>query len=160
MGNLPLNIDVQQILLHLFNFTILFAVLYFVLYKPVRDFMNKRADYYKSMDENAKSNLAASEEAKAMYEEKLAKVDSEISEKKEAAGKANITEREQIIKRAEDDAAKIVADARKNAKEEHDKIISDAQKEIAEIVDEATKKIVMDSDIDSYDQFLNSVNAK
>lgn len=160
MGNLPLNIDIQQILLHLFNFTILFAVLYFVLYKPVKDFMKKREDYYKSMDDNAKANLAASEEAKAMYEEKMAKADSEINEKKEAAGKANIAEREQIIKKAEDDAKKIVSDAQKSAKEEHDKIISDAQKEIAEIVDEATKKIVMDSDVDSYDEFINSVNAK
>ena len=30
----PLNIDWQQILLHLFNFIILFGILYFFLYKP------------------------------------------------------------------------------------------------------------------------------
>ena len=29
--NLPLNIDLQQVLLHLLNFTILFAILYFLL---------------------------------------------------------------------------------------------------------------------------------
>lgn len=39
--NVPLNIDWQQILLHLLNFMILFGILYFFLYKPVKDFMEK-----------------------------------------------------------------------------------------------------------------------
>ena len=43
---MPLNIDWQQILLHLLNFLILFAGLYFILYKPVKKFMKKRADGY------------------------------------------------------------------------------------------------------------------
>ena len=42
MSNLPLNIDLQQIFLHLLNFTILLAGLYFLLYEPVKKFMNKR----------------------------------------------------------------------------------------------------------------------
>ena len=46
---MPLNIDWQQILLHLLNFVILFAILYFLLYKPIKDFMQKRMDYYKSL---------------------------------------------------------------------------------------------------------------
>ena len=61
MGNLPLNIDIQQILLHLLNFVILFGLMYFILYKPVRKFMDQRAEYYKKMDEEAKM---ANEEAK------------------------------------------------------------------------------------------------
>ena len=36
---MPLNIDLQQICLHLFNFTLLLAILYFLLYQPVKDFM-------------------------------------------------------------------------------------------------------------------------
>lgn len=38
----PLNIDWQQILLHLFNFLILAGGLYLLLYKPVKAFMEKR----------------------------------------------------------------------------------------------------------------------
>ena len=40
--NIPLNIDWQQILLHVLNFVILFGGLYFLLYKPVKNFMAKR----------------------------------------------------------------------------------------------------------------------
>ena len=41
----PLNIDWQQILLHLFNFLILFGGLYLLLYRPVKAFMDKRTAY-------------------------------------------------------------------------------------------------------------------
>lgn len=38
--NIPLNIDWQQILLHLFNFSILVGGLYLLLFKPVKNFMD------------------------------------------------------------------------------------------------------------------------
>ena len=36
MSGLPLNIDIQQILLHMLNFVILAGGLYFILYAPVK----------------------------------------------------------------------------------------------------------------------------
>lgn len=157
MGNLPLNIDIQQILLHLLNFVILFALMYFILYKPVRNFMNKREEYYKKMDEDAK---AASEDAaakKTEAEEKLGNIDAEISAKLETSRKDTASEREKILTQAKEEADSIVKKSREKALEEHDRIIADAQKDIAQIVDEATAKIVMDSEVDSYDEFLNAV---
>ena len=40
--NIPLNINFQQILLHLLNFVILAGGLYFLLYGPVKKFMDGR----------------------------------------------------------------------------------------------------------------------
>ena len=45
----PLNIDWQQILLHLLNFVILFAGLYLLLYKPIKAFIQKRKAHYEKM---------------------------------------------------------------------------------------------------------------
>ena len=45
--NIPLNIDWQQILLHLLNFSVLTLGLYLLLYKPVKNFMEERAEYYR-----------------------------------------------------------------------------------------------------------------
>ena len=59
--NIPLNIDWQQILLHLFNFTILFGVLYFLLYSPVKNFMQNRQRYFEDLDEQSKSDLKDAE---------------------------------------------------------------------------------------------------
>ena len=44
---MPLGIDFAQIFLHLFNVVILFGGLYFILYSPVKKFMDKREEYYK-----------------------------------------------------------------------------------------------------------------
>ena len=51
--NIPLNIDWQQILLHLLNFVILAGGLYLLLYKPVKTFMEKRQQYYQEQDAKA-----------------------------------------------------------------------------------------------------------
>ena len=40
--NIPLNIDWQQILLHLFNFAILVGGLYLLLYNPVKTVRRRR----------------------------------------------------------------------------------------------------------------------
>ena len=69
---MPLNIDWQQILLHLLNFVILFTGLWFLLYKPVRSFMQKRKEHYEKMDADAEKKHAEAEEKRAVYEEKLA----------------------------------------------------------------------------------------
>ena len=45
---MPLNINWQQILLHLLNLVILIVGLYLILYKPVKKFMKKRNVTYAS----------------------------------------------------------------------------------------------------------------
>ena len=80
MSNLPLNINLTQIFLHLLNFLILFAILYFLLYKPVKNFMEKREKTYRDMDDEARDNLRVSEETKAQYESKMSEADSEDRE--------------------------------------------------------------------------------
>ena len=64
---IPLNVDWQQILLHLFNFIILFGGLWLLLYKPVKNFMAKREAYYKDMDKAAAEKLAAAENEQQKY---------------------------------------------------------------------------------------------
>ena len=65
----PLNIDWQQILLHLFNFVLLAGGLYFLLYAPVRNFMERRtgdiAAKEKAAAEKAAAEKAAAEKAAA-----------------------------------------------------------------------------------------------
>ena len=56
--NIPLNIDWQQILLHLLNFVILAGGLYLLLYKPVKTFLDKRQKYYLEQDAKAEITLA------------------------------------------------------------------------------------------------------
>ena len=79
---MPLNINFQQVFLHMLNFALLFGAMYFLLYKPVKKFMDSRAQRYQKMDEDAKAALAQAEAARAEYEKKLAGADDEIAQKR------------------------------------------------------------------------------
>ena len=152
---MPLNIDWQQILLHVFNFVVLFAILYFLLYKPVKDFMDKRQKYYEDMDRAANEKLAESENAKAEYTNKLASVEDELAMTRENAQKELDASLAACRREAEDEAAKIIADAKLAAEREREKILKGAQGEIADMVTVAAEKIISArSTSDAFDQFL------
>ena len=87
--NIPLNIDWQQILLHLLNFAILAGGLYLLLFKPVKAFMEKRESYYQNMDSEAKQKLQDAEALKDSYTRQLDSAAQEIAQKKADAQKAN-----------------------------------------------------------------------
>ena len=94
MTGVPLNVDWQQILLHLFNFTILFGALYILLYKPVKDFMAGREAHYADMDAKAEQALADAQSSKESYESKLQSFDAEIKAEKAKMSEELETEKE------------------------------------------------------------------
>ncbi|MBE6573409.1 MAG: ATP synthase F0 subunit B [Ruminococcaceae bacterium] len=152
---MPLNIDWQQILLHLFNFVLLFGIAYFLLYKPVKKFMDDRTAYYKEMDDRAKANLEESEKVKEEYQAKLANVEDEIIEEKRQA----YVEIEKLtadkLGEAIAEADKIIANAHKTSEAEHDKMIKAAKIEITDMVTSAAEKLVSEkSTSGSFDEFL------
>lgn len=156
MSSLPLNIDWQQILLHLFNFVILAGGLYILLYKPVTGFMEKRTEYFRSMDEEAKKKLREAEDRKESYEKSLSEIREQAEEEQAAAMKKAAAESEALLEETKAKADKLLSDARKQAKAEHDKMIADAGTEIAGLVEAATRKTLMDSTKAAYDQFLDA----
>ena len=103
--NIPLNIDWQQILLHVLNF---------VLYKPVKNFMAKREAHYAEMAQKAQSELDSAEKIKADYQEQLKSVEGEISAKRTEAQKELDRSVQQQLSDAHAQADKIVADAQKD----------------------------------------------
>ena len=156
--NVPLNIDWQQILLHLLNFVVLFAVLYFLLYEPVKKFMDQRCEHYRNMDDEAKKNLKQAEDLKTEYDKRLHSVDGEIEEKRQAAYKSLSEKTSQSMLLAKQEAEQIISDAHKKAEEDRKKLFESAQNEITDMAAKAAEKIVVNaSTSDAYDNFLGSV---
>ena len=152
----PLNIDWQQILLHLLNFVILFAGLYLLLYKPVKAFMKKRSEHYEKMQKDAEEKNAAADRARTEYEGKLASVDREIEEKRAAAKKELDGYEAMRRNAAEEEAESILAEARKKAAEEKRHALRSARREISALVSDATEKLVLkETAPEAYDQFLD-----
>ena len=99
--NIPLNIDWQQILLHLFNFTILAGGLYLLLYRPVKEFMQKRDAYYQGINDQAEQLKQQADQLKKDYQQKLSEADSEIAQKRADAQKQLEAFRQQQVSQAE-----------------------------------------------------------
>lgn len=158
---LPLNIDIQQILIHLLNFVLLFGILYFLLYKPVHNFIEKRNAEYHETDELINRKLAQAQALKAECSDKLAGADREIDEMKANAAKEAEELAAERIKKAEQQAKNIIDTANAEAEAEKKKIIAGAQSEIAEMAAAAAEKIVRSSaNTDMFNDFLNSVEEK
>ena len=158
---MPLNIDWQQILLHLLNFVILFAGLWLLLYKPVRNFMQKRNEEYENRDSEAERKQKEASELRAQYEQKLAEADAEI-EAKRADGRKELDDYAARRKNAaQEEADGILARARENAAREKEKSVRDARREISELAAEATEKLALrESASEAFDQFLDAAETQ
>ena len=157
---MPLNINVQQILLHALNFVILFGALYFLLYKPVKDFMNARKAQYEKMDEEAKAALAQAEQTKADYEAQLNAADEEIAARRKAVGEDMQREADEHRAQAQAQADEIVKKARAAAAGERERILAQARNEVSELMSAAAEKLVLGSESDAYDQFLDTAEER
>lgn len=153
--NIPLNISLQQILLHLFNFAILAGGLYFLLYKPVKNVMDQRTAHYQEMEDAAQEKLRQAEELNASYGEKLRGIDEEIRQERAKAQKAVKAITDQRLAEAQAQADSIVAEAEKSAARSREKSIADAQKELQNMAVTATEKLVLQSGGNAFDQFLD-----
>ncbi len=118
-----------SLLINLLALVVLFLVLFFVAYKPLKKYVTKRKDYIEG-------NINAAETAKAFYEKKANESDEIISAAEKQA--------QEIVKKAEDNAQKeannIVSEAKKEAQLTQEKALqnieAEKQKARAEIREE------------------------
>ncbi len=152
---MPLGIDFAQIFLHLFNVVILFGGLYILLYAPVLDFMKKREDHYKDLQEEAERKISEANEKSAEYDEKMSKLDAELAAKRAEAEKELQQLRHDKEQEAKAQGAKIIEKAEKTANEQRRLILQDAKEDVKKIVELATEKIVLENSQDAnIDAFL------
>ena len=158
--NIPLNIDWQQILLHFFNFSILVGGLYLLLFKPVKDFMAKREQHYKAIDDDAAAKQREAEEKVRSADERVAALDNELSAQRESAAKeaSELAERQRANAKAEAD--KIIEAARAEGERERKKIVDDANREAVAIAEAAMDKLVNEHTSAAYDDFLKTVEGE
>ena len=153
--NIPLNIDWQQILLHLFNFSMLIGGLYLLLYRPIQDFMKKREAHYREIDRQAEETRAQAVQLQQKYQEQLSSINAELAQKRSDVQKELDQYRAQQLDAARREAEEILSQAKASARQEHDKMLANASRELTELAVTAAEKLVLKGQGDPYDQFLN-----
>ena len=158
--NIPLNIDWQQILLHLFNFSILVGGLYLLLFKPVKSFMDKRVKHYADMESAAAEREKATRELEESMQRREAALDAELDEKRTAAAKEAEAYAQQQRDAAREQADKIVAAARENAENDRKKIVAEANREAVSIAEAAMEKLLAKETSRAYDAVVNAAEGE
>lgn len=150
---MPLNIDWQQILLHWMNLAILTGGLYFLLYKPVKEFMAKREEHYRTLEEEASEKLKEAERIKAECQGKLDAADEEIRQERARAQQSIQQSTEDQLAQAREEARQIVARAQTEAEHSRERVLRESQRELRKLAAQATKKLAFQTD--PFDQFLD-----
>lgn len=153
--SIPLNIDWQQILLHLFNFAILGGGLYLLLYRPVKQFMERRQTHYEELYRQAEQDRARAERLREEYQARLDQADAAIAQRRADAEKELNALLSQRIDEAKQQAEEILAKAREGADREEREMVSKASRELVGIAVTAAEKIALGAEGDPYEQFLN-----
>ena len=152
--NIPLNIDWQQILLHLLNFAILAGGLYLLLYKPVKAFMAKREGWYQQQADAAEKTR---QEAEALKAAAQAQADAAAEEANAIRAQARQDAQEDVRRVKEDaqaQAEKLLSDARVIAENDRKRVMEETEHQVKELVSAAAEKLVLSSDSAAFDQFL------
>ena len=148
--SIPLNIDWQQILLHLLNFAILAGGLYLLLYRPVKQFMEQREAYYQDIHQEAEQVKAQAAQMKAEYQARLSEADADIARKRTAVEQLRV----QQVSDAKQEAEQILAKAQESARQERTEMMAKASKELVDVAVATAEKIALGADEDPYEQFL------
>lgn len=152
---MPLNIDFQQILLHWMNLAILTGGLYVLLYKPVKQFMDKREAHYQELERQAADKLAQAEQLKTERQAQLDQADEEIRQARSKVQQSAQQAAQEQLEQAQAEAKRIVAKAQAEAEQSRDRIRRESQRELRELAAQAAKRLAAQPGTDPFDQFLD-----
>lgn len=155
---MPLGIDFVQILLHLFNVIILFGGLYYILFGPVKKFMDQREEHYRQLDEEKTQALADAQKMKEDYDKQLQASADQILVEKQKATREIQELRQQKVTEAQEEARRIIKKAEGEGNRRKEEIVAGAREEISNLIADAADKLLLDGDTDDfYDAFLDEV---
>ena len=127
------------------NVFILFAVMSYFLFNPVRDMLKKRKERIENDIETAKQNKEDALALKSEYEVKLKEADKEVENILSEARKKALKKEETIIAEAKEEAARIIVRAQNEIELEQKRAMDDMKKEMIQVASMMACKVVAQS---------------
>ena len=127
-----------------FNVFILFVLLSYILFNPVRNMLKKRQDKITSDRESAKADKQQAQTLKAEYEEKLKQADKEAEAILSEARKVAMHNEQKIVDEAKQDA-RIIERANTEAELEKQKVADEVKQQIIAVASVMAAKLVAKS---------------
>ena len=127
------------------NVFILFTLMSYLLFNPVRDMLNKRRERIQNDIETAVQNKDDAIAMKAEYEAKLKNIDKEAEMILSEARKKAMKREEEIINEAKEEANRILERAHNEVVLEQKRVVDDMKKEMIRIASVMAGKVVAQS---------------
>lgn len=129
-AEMPLGLSFEEILLHLLNFSILLIGVRFLLWKPIKKFMDKRRAEYSAIEEKTNNSNKEALELKKKYQNFLDEAEIEKAKIiKDTSNDAKINA-ENILKDAKIQAQEIIENSKKTALNESLKVKKELESEV------------------------------
>ena len=136
----------------------LFLILRWLLFRPVTEVLDKRADRIKSDIEIARKNREESQKIKDELNERLDKAKDEAKAIIENAIQKGQQSREEILKEAKEDSEKIIERARKEIELETSRAITQLKEEVAILATMVASRVLEENlSPEKNNQIVNSV---
>ena len=137
-----LGIDWRLFLAQLVNFTILLAILYRFLYKPILKLLRERTE---QIDQGLK-NAAEAEKKLATtafdYDQKMLEARKQAQAVLDETKTQSAALKTDLLKKAQEEAEKFIADGRQSLEQEKHAMLKEARMELAGLVMSATKIVL------------------
>jgi len=136
------HIDLKIIIAQLFNFGIVFFVLYVYALKPLNKLMKERGDKIEKGVKDAKVNAEILNNTKVEYEEVLAKARKEADKIFQEGKKEAETKKTVMLEKAKEEVALMIESGKKNLENEKMKMVAEATEEITSLSVKIAEKIL------------------
>ena len=138
------------------NLLILYLVLKKLFFKPLKNMIDSRQKEIDDMYSNAESSVESANALKAEYEEKLASANSESEEILKAAQRRALLKEEEILREADEKAARTLARAEEQIELEKARAINEVKDEVSEMaIGIASAVIERDVSADEHSELIN-----
>ena len=131
--------------IQLLNACILAAALSYILYKPVRNFLQKRSERINTQMKTAEENVIKAEELKAQYEQKLENMEQERAEILAAAQKQAEEKSRQMLESAQKEVAALLEQTMHEISGERERVNEEIRTHIIEVASALAEKFVAQS---------------
>lgn len=137
-----MEVDFAQMIFAISNFIILMIAMYFLMYKPLKQTMDKRQDKIKGDIETAEQLKADADQMKVEITAELAKSRETAQEIIARAEKTAEVQKDEIVLAAKAEAQKMIDKAHAEIKEEKEKVLGEIRDEAATLAMMAATKLI------------------
>ena len=139
------HIDYKLVVAQLFNFAIVFAVLYWFALRPLGKLMSERGEKISKGLKDADLNQKLVDDAKRLYDAELARARKDAQALTLSMEQEIKAKREALVVSASAEVNRMLDDGKKKLLEEKESVLKQAEKEIASLVVAGVEKVLTSS---------------